>query len=235
MKIDMLDICYEAIGEGEPIILLHGWGASKETFKKLSKELSNQFRVYCIDLPGFGESEIGLPLNVYEVTELIYKFVVALKIDNPILLGHSYGGRIAIIYSSKYKVKKLILVSSAGIKNKLKLSKRIKIKVYKSLKKMGIKVKMGSKDYLNADNVKRAMLVNAVNTDLTEEMKKISIPTLLIYGNRDDTTPLLLAHKIEENINNSVLIIMEDCGHFLYLEKPTIFLMILNSFLLSNE
>ena len=230
-----IKISYEVEGDGDPIILLHGWGANKNTFNKLSNELKENFKVYKIDLPGFGDTEIGLPLSVHVVSEYIYEFTKIFNIDNPILICHSYGGRIGIIFASKYKVKKLILVSSAGVREKLRISRKMKIKAYKMLKKIGIKVKMGSKDYLNCDNVKKAMLVNAVNTDLTEEMKKIKCPTLLIYGDKDTSTPLSIANHINENIKNSSLITLDDTGHFPYLEKPTIFNLILNSFLIGDE
>lgn len=234
-NIDGIDISYEVIGSGYPMVLLHGWGANKTTFAKLSKNLSSRFKVYRMDLPGFGESNIGLPLNLNEVTDLVYHFVQKLEIKKPILLGHSYGGRIAIIYASKYPVEKLILVSAAGIKQDLSLKKRVSIKVYKILKKCKIKVKMGSKDYLDSDNVKRKMLVQAVNQDLSKEMKEIQgVETLLIYGEKDTTTPISMAKKIEKNIKNSALVTIEDSGHFPYLEQPTIFQLILDSFLAGN-
>lgn len=161
----------------------------------------------------------------------IHEFVVKLNIDNPIIFGHSYGGRIGIIYASLYKVRGLVLVSSAGVKAKLNISKRLRIKMYKLFKKVGINVKLGSKDYRDSDNVKRAMLVNAVNTDLTNEMEKINVSTILIYGENDKETPKEIAEYINTHIKNSSLVMMEDCGHFPYLEKPTIFSLILNSFL----
>ena len=82
------------IGAGEDLILLHGWGASLLTFSKLAETLSNNFKVYSIDLPGFGESSIGIPLGVEEVAEIIHEFVIKLGLEHPILCGHSYGGRI---------------------------------------------------------------------------------------------------------------------------------------------
>lgn len=235
INLNQINISYEKIGNGYPIILLHGWGANKNTFNKLANHLKDNFTVYLIDLPGFGESEIGLPLNLYEVVDIIHQFVVNLNIDNPILLGHSYGGRLAIIYSAIYPVKKLILVASAGIKEKLTLKKRINIKIYKMLKKMNINIKMGSKDYIDADNVKRKMLVDAVNTDLTAEMNQISTECLLLYGGNDSTTPIELGRKIEKNIKNSRLIEIENAGHFPYLEQPSVFNLILSSFLIGGN
>ena len=222
-------------GSGKEIILLHGWGASLLTFTKLAKNLSSSFKVYTIDLPGFGKSEIGVPLGVEEVADLIHDFVIKLNIEAPILAGHSYGGRVAIFYSSKYAVEKLVLISSAGMKQKLKFSKRFKVRVYKILKKCHLPVKMGSKDYQNADNVKRIMLVKAVNLDLREQMKHIVAPTLLLYGTKDTVTPVSLGYQIKECIHNAELIELEECGHFPYLDRLSIFSIIMMSFLLGDK
>ncbi|MDE7161896.1 MAG: alpha/beta hydrolase [Anaeroplasmataceae bacterium] len=94
---------------------------------------------------------------------------------------------------------------------------------------------MGSTDYQNADNVKRIMLVKAVNTDLRKEMKRIAAPTLLLYGTKDTVTPLSLGYQIKENINNAELIELEECGHFPYLERPSVFSIILMSFLIGES
>ena len=90
-----------------------------------------------------------------DVVKILHHFLMSLKIDNPILLGHSYGGRLAMIYASLYKVDKLILVSAAGLKEKLKIDKWLKIKVYKIFKKLNITLNMGSDDYKDSDEIKK--------------------------------------------------------------------------------
>ncbi len=235
IEISNIHIHYESKGEGKPILLLHGWGASLKTFSKLSETLKEHFCVYSIDLPGFGQSDIGVPLSIEEVADIIHLFCEKLSIENPILLGHSYGGRIGIIYASRYQVDQLILVSSAGIKQKLKFSKKLKVRIYRAFKKLHIPVKMGSADYQNADNVKRIMLVQAVNQDLKNEMRKITVPTLLLYGTKDKVTPLSMGYEIKNNIQNSFLIELEDCGHFPYLERPSYFHLILMSYLVGES
>lgn len=223
------------MGAGDPFVMLHGWGANRNTFKNLANHLKERYKVYILDLPGFGESEIGLPFNLFEVSDILKHFCDYLHITNPIILGHSYGSRIAIIYASKYKVKKLILVSAAGLKEKLRFDKRLKVKIYKFLHKYHINVKMGSKDFLDADNVKRRMLIDAVNTDLSKEMNLIDgIDVLLIYGKDDKTTSVEIGRKIEEKIKNSALVIIDDASHFPYLQQPTIFNLILDSFLVGE-
>ena len=197
--------------------------------------MSSNFKVYSIDLPGFGESQVGVPLGVEDVAEILHDFVIELGLDAPVLCGHSYGGRVAIIYASKFSVEKLVLISSAGLKQKLKFSKRFKVRIYKILKKCHIPVKMGSTDYQNADNVKRIMLVKAVNTDLKNELKLIAAPTLLLYGTKDTVTPLSLGYQMKQYIHNAELVELEECGHFPYLERPSIFAIILMSFLVGES
>ncbi len=111
----------------------------------------------------------------------------------------------------------------------------MKIKGYKLLKKCHLPVKMGSEDYQNADNVKRVMLVKAVNTDLREYMKRIHSSTLLIYGVEDEVTPLELGYQIKGLIPGAVLIEMEECGHFPYLDRPSFFSLIVMSFLVEGN
>ena len=158
-----------------------------------------------------------------------------MNINNPIILGHSYGGRIGIVYASKYNVDKLVLVSSAGIKEKLTKRKQFKIKVYKFFKKHHINLNLGSKDYKDADVVKKEMLVKTVNQDLRKYMNKIYVPTLLMYGENDKTTSVGMAKIINKEIKNSTLIILDECGHFPYLDRPNYFLLILNSFLMGDN
>jgi pimeloyl-ACP methyl ester carboxylesterase len=234
-EIDDIKIYYDEYGRGKDIVLFHGWGASKNTFNSLAKSLEENYHVVSIDLPGFGETKIDNPIFLEDNVKLIHKLLVSLGIHSPILLGHSYGGRLAMIYSSLYKVDKLVLVSAAGLKEKLKLDKWFKIKIYKLFKKYSIILKTGSDDYKNSDDIKKKMLVEAVNNDLSNYLDNISTPTLLIYGRNDNVTSLPLARKINEKIKTSSLVVMEGSGHFPYLEEPTIFGLILNSFLAGDE
>ena len=135
-----INIYYERFGSGIPIIFLHGWGCSLDVFKQTASTLKNKYEVFLIDLPGFGKSSnIEIPLDVKEVTTIIKDFIEKNSIINPILIGHSYGGRILIEYaSSSTNISKLILIDSAGIKHK-SLKKWIKIKLYK-LKKYYFKL-----------------------------------------------------------------------------------------------
>ena len=234
ININNINIHYKVEGSGEDLILLHGWGANLNTFLNLSKNLSENFRVYSLDLPGFGESKISKSMDIEEVTKIIKEFVDRLKINNPILLCHSYGGRIGIVYSSKYYVRKLVLVSSPGVKE-VSFKKRIKIRIYKILKVFRIKLNIGSEDYKNADEIMKEMLVKTVNQDLVEYMKGIDTQTLLMYGDKDNVTPLSMGYKINSFIKGSRVVVLKECGHFPYLERPGYFMFILNCFLLGEN
>ena len=234
-EIDNINIYYNEYGNGKNIILLHGWGMSKDTFNDLAVNLSSNYHIIAIDLPGFGQTKIDKEMMLNEVARLLHKFILALNIDHPIILGHSYGGRIAMIYASLYQVDKLVLVSAAGLKEKLSIDKWLKVKIYKLFKKCNISLKMGSDDYKNCDDIKKKMLVEAVNNDLSIYLSDIKAPTLLIYGRNDKVTSISLARRINELIVPSSLVIMEGSSHFPYLEEPTIFRLILNSFLVGDE
>lgn len=235
ISIENIEIHYDMSGTGPPIILLHGWGANRFTFTRLAKHLEENFTVYTIDLPGFGDSVIDIPYSVNDVAYILHDFVVNLDIVSPIILGHSYGGRVAIAYASMYDVAKLILVDSAGIKKKLSLRKKLSVFTYKIVKRFRKNMKWGSSDYKQASTLMKKMLVMTVNTDLTSKMKLINTPTLLIYGRNDSITTLAEGYTIQKNIRNSSLVVMEDCEHFPYLERPSYFEIVLDAFILGAD
>ncbi len=122
VTVDGLHINYTVQGEGPAVVLLHGWGANLQSFRMVQDFLSRNFRTYAIDLPGFGESdEPPVAWGVPEYTDFLHKWLTSLNIENPILVGHSNGGRISIMYASSRPVRKIILIDSAGIKPKRKL------------------------------------------------------------------------------------------------------------------
>ena len=230
-----IKINYEVSGVGSPLIFLHGWGRNLSDFKKVSNQIYDDFTVYLVDLPGFGESIMNNSLSVLEYADVINKFCLSLAIINPIVVGHSFGGRVAIAYASKYEVNRLVLVCSPGIKQKFNLVKYLKIKTYKVLKKLKIKNNMGSVDYKNSSNIMKETLVKAVNYDLSLEAKKITVPTLLVYGEKDRQVPLKIGKRLNSLIDNSALIVVPKCGHFPHIERYRYFLIVLKSFIYGNK
>lgn len=243
-KYDKLNINYDIVGNGPPIIMLHGWGTNYHTFDSIVTNIKKCYTVFLIDLPGFGMSDE--PRYIYNLNNYVHflkTFIEELQIDNPIILGHSFGGRIAIKYASKYEnISKLILVDSAGIKKRLSIKKKLEILKYKILKKFYRITKnikkyneltntYGSTDYINSTNIMKCVLSKVVNEDLTKLLKNIKVETLIIWGKDDLTTPYTDAIKMNKYIKNSGLVTIDSAGHFPYLERKKYFNIILNNYL----
>ncbi|MDF2608257.1 MAG: alpha/beta hydrolase family protein [Bacillales bacterium] len=245
--IDGVKVNYIVSGEGRNVILLHGWGQNIQAFEAVHKFLDKKFRVYTIDFPGFGESDQPpVPWGIEEYTVLVEKFVNELQIIDPILVGHSFGGRVSIVYSSRNEVRKVILVDSAGVKPKRSLEYYVKVYTFKTAKHLlrlpiinkyekeflnKLRSKFGSSDYKNTTGVLQQTMVKVVNEDLTHLMPKISAPTLLIWGENDTATPVSDGKLMEKLIPDAGLVILKGCGHFSYLEKFNEFAVIVDHFL----
>ena len=123
-RIKNTDINYVDYGTGKnTIVLLHGWGQNIEMMKPIGDRLSKNNRIIIVDLPGFGESkEPDTIWTMYDYTECIHELLESLKVKNPMLIGHSFGGKISLIYASKYDVSKLVLFGSPFKKEIKKLS-----------------------------------------------------------------------------------------------------------------
>ncbi len=243
-KYDELKINYNIIGTGPPIIMLHGWGANYHTFDYLANTLKDNFTIFLIDLPGFGMSDE--PRYIYDLNNYVHflhTFIEELQIDSPILLGHSFGGRIIIKYASRYNdISKIILIDSAGIKHKMPLSKKIQILKYKFLKKYYRITKnitkynelinsSGSIDYINSTPIMKGVLSKVVKEDLKKYLKKIKNETLIIWGKEDLETPYSDALYMNKTIKNSGLVTIEESGHFPYLERKKYTSIIINKYL----
>ena len=223
-KVKNIKINYKQYGEGEDVVLLHGWGQNIEMMKPLGDNLVDHYRVTIIDLPGFGlSSEPDYAYTIFDYTDLVYELLDILKIKKPILMGHSFGGRIAIVYASKYPVNKLVLFGSPCVRHEYKSFKQSfykKIKKVKLLKPLinVMKNHVGSPDYRNASPIMREILVKAVNQDLSEYAKKITCSTLLIWGENDEAVPVSEARELDELLNDSALIVLPGT-HYCYLEN----------------
>lgn len=234
-----VDINYIDYGEGKnTIVFLHGWGQNIEMMKPVGDKLQKNNRIIIVDLPGFGETkEPDTIWTMYDYADAIKEFLTELKIDNPIMVGHSFGGKISLIYASKYKTEKLILFGSPFKKEVKKLS--MKTKVLKSLKKVPViknlegfaKKHIGSRDYKAASDFMRKILVEHVNLDITEDVKKIKCPTLIVWGTMDSEVPIERAYELEKLIDDSAVIPYEGCTHYAYLERLGETINIIKSFI----
>jgi pimeloyl-ACP methyl ester carboxylesterase len=266
VKIDGLEINYKTIGNGDtPIVLLHGWVKDCEKYSPLDKYFSEarNFCVFIPDLPGLGKSEEpkeDLPAgrrgwNLDNYVELVDKFIESARRQHDnvlsqkaVIIGHSFGGMIAIKYAVKNpeKISKLILTGAAGIRHR----PTIKQKIFFILAKMGkflfslpricrlqkpaqkILYKMARvKDYYQASPRMKEVMKNVLAQDLTPCLEKIKPATLLVWGRLDKTTPLSDGEIMNRKIKNSKMVIIDNANHSLPYQRPKEFIKIIFEFL----
>lgn len=246
-KYNGIELSYSIEGEGDAVVLLHGWGCDKSIWKSSIEALRSNFRVVAVDFAGFGASEEPETIwGVEEYTCSVEALLKELNIQSPTLVGHSFGGRVSILYASRNEVKSVVLTDAAGVKPRRSFSYYRKVYTYKLLKRalpllIGEKkaqmlldqrrAKSGSSDYNRATPMMRAILSKCVNEDLCYAMPKISAPTLLFWGDMDTATPISDAHKMAKLIPDAGLVVAEGAGHFAFLERPGLWLETLKSFL----
>lgn len=249
IDIDNIKLCYDRTGSGlRPVIVMHGWGCSSQTIASVAAACADaSTTVYNIDLPGFGASpEPPSPWTVYDYANVIQKFVISKQLLDPVIIGHSFGGRIAIILASRMKLDRLVLVDAAGIKPRRKLSYYLKVYSFKAVRHLlplllgrergahvieRMRGRSGSQDYRNSSPMMRRVMSLAVNEDLRHLLPHITAPVLLIWGANDTATPLADARLMEKLIPDAGLVCYPDAGHFSYLDRPSQTAAVLASFL----
>jgi len=239
VEIAGIKINNQIMGEGDPIVMLHGWGANITLLQALAERLiTHGYQVYMFDLPGFGDSDD--PPEAYTVFDYA-KFCIAyldyFNLNQVYLFGHSFGGRLGLILASDYaqRIKKMTLSDSAGIKTRAPLTSRLRLYSYKfirdSLNTIGAKSlsdtlretynkRYGSTDFQQVSGVMRQTFINVVNQDLLDHASRVTVPTVLIWGDKDEDTPLWQGQKLEATIPDCGLVIYEGAGHYAYLEYP---------------
>lgn len=225
--VNKLKTDYLKIGTGPTLVFLHGWskGINKQRYLKLFQLLSPKFQIIALDFPGFGASDTPTtPWTVSDYAQFTNNFLDKLKINKCILIGHSFGGRVAITLASQHnpKIQKIILIDAAGIERKslkIKLISTISGFIPPSLKKLLLPA-LGSKDYLDTNGVMRQTFKNIVNQNLEELLPQINIPTHLIWGGQDYTTPLSHAQIIHKLIPQSTLDVVPNANHGLPYRQP---------------
>jgi pimeloyl-ACP methyl ester carboxylesterase len=250
ISVDGINTHYEDRGSGDIIVILQGWGTNLALYEGLISHLSMTHRVIAPELPGFGETpEPPEPWGIAEYSKFVLKFLDALNIKRANFLGHSNGGRIIIkIASGKahIKIPKIILIGSAGIipeKTPEQLRRQKRYKIGKNILSSApvklifpdalenFKKRSGSEDYRNASPIMRDTLVKLVNEDLSALLPAVKQPTLLVWGELDDATPLSDAKKMEGLLPDGGLVVVKGAGHYCYLEQPNFVFRVLDSFL----
>ncbi len=229
-------IGYHEVGLGSPVVLLHGWGGDSRSFAPVQQALASDFRVLAIDFPGFGRSAAPPETwGVGDYADNLRRWLEEQGIDRVSLVGHSFGGRVAIVTAARWPtlVERLGLVDSAGILPRRTVGYHFKVRTSKIARRVlaspalararpalerRLYDALGASDYAKAGPL-RPTFVRVVNEDLRPLLPQITAPTLLIWGDKDDATPLEDGKLMAREIPGARLTIYPGAGHFAYLDR----------------
>ncbi|MGN1319497.1 MAG: alpha/beta fold hydrolase [Acutalibacteraceae bacterium] len=241
---------YQIWGNGDiKVLLLHGWAASFDTYRGIAEALSDRCTLYAVNFPGCGDSQtMPTPWNLDDYCDFVLEFMSKMELVNPIIIGHSHGGRVTMKLTADGKVSppKIVLLDAAGLIPKKSFKQKVRARNFKIIKKVltipmlkgkteGLlnkaRAHYGSADYNAAPEVLRKTMVSLVNTDIRDILPNIKCPSLLIWGENDTATPLEDAKTIEKLIPDAGLCVIKGTGHFSFCEKPYEAHAILRSFI----
>lgn len=234
----------------ETIVILHGWGLTGDRFAGLAREFSKLgYRVFSPDLPGFGQEKIPpRPFSLTDYAEFLFNFCKKNQVFRAILVGHSFGGRIALKFNELYPehVAALVLSGTPGFTP----VSREKLAVVIALAKIfGLVFKIppfsffegpvrlwyyyvvGAKEFLRAEGTMRQTFKNIVREELVSSMRAVRCPTVLIWGRQDIIIPLAIAERMLGQIKNSKLKVVDGTDHGLPFRQPKKFVQVADEFL----
>ena len=249
-------------GRGNPLLLIHGIFSSSFVWHRNINTLSRNFDVIAIDLKGYGYSDKPADgkYSQKDIREFLIHFMDALRINKAVLIGHSWGGGIAmdLALSCPERFEKLVLIDSTGYKLKFSSLKWLLkihclgqfVLTFFDEKAVGRILKhwvffnpslvTGEElqGWINPYYVKGATLaaleIRKINFNMEDRIKYLSHPTLIIWGKEDKFLNVEISKKFERDIKNSILKIIEDCGHNPQEEKPEEVNKIISEFILSH-
>ena len=226
------------LGEGLPVVMLHGWGANLQLMQPLAERLATMgFRCYVPDLPGFGQTEKPpAGWSVHDYTNWVLAYLDFHQLTQVYVIGHSFGGRLSLVLGAQHsqRIRKMILANSAGVPYKSNQSASLRLKTYRlalnTLNRIGLQQpanqlrhwyteRYGSTDYKAATGTMRETFVKVVNEDLLPFAAQVKPSTLLIWGGQDEDTPLWQGQLLEKTIPDAGLVVYDDAGHYSYLDR----------------
>lgn len=249
-----INLSYQKIGSGKPLLILHGWGSSGRVMMPVAQQLSHLRTCYVLDLPGFGNSDLpSRGWNIDDYTDCIQQFVTDQFDESVDLFVHSFGGRITLkLCARKFGQKhidKVLITGGAGMKPKrpfkfyvkkytaktlkapfLILPEKLREKALAQLRKTALWKSLGSSDYAKLEGVMRETFVKSVTEYLESCLPDIPHEVLLLWGQNDRATPLYQGQRMEQGLKNGALVVIENAGHYAFLDRPKHFASIAEAF-----
>ncbi|MGM0587973.1 MAG: alpha/beta fold hydrolase [Bacteroidota bacterium] len=245
---------YLTLGQGKPLVILHGWGSSAQVMMPLAQQLSDIRTCYVIDLPGFGDSPPPPQAwTIDDYADLIEAFLREVVSTPSDFLVHSFGGRIALKLFSRTHITQyvdnLLITGGAGMRPKrtlryyyrkytakalkapfLLLPGNIKESSLNWLRSTRLWKTLGSSDYQQLSGVMRETFVKTVTEHLESTLPKIDQEVLLLWGEEDSATPVYQAERMEQGLPNAALVTIPHAGHYAFLDQPDRFVRIARAF-----
>ena len=232
------------------VVVLHGWGASAAAVASIQACLAASHDSVAPDLPGFGASDpVPAVWGSEEYLATITRLLDQLGVRRASFVGHSRGGHFAFAFAARNpdRVDRLVLIDSAGIRGRRNAAYRARVLAFKAGRRVlqsrplagarGAPLRalferrFGSDDYRAASGPLRGTLVRLVNEDARHLLSSVRAPTLLIWGERDDATPLVDGQLMERLIPDAGLVVFPGAGHFSYADDPGRFCRVVSHFL----
>jgi len=216
---------YLKAGSGPPVVLIHGGASDSRDWIETMKELGGEHTFYALDMIGYGQSEKReRGYYLHEFGDFLTGFIEKLKLDRPALVGHSLGGRFCLDVAIKYpeKVRKLVLIDTTGL-GKMSVYGNVLQLFFWGLRKVlrqpqpypNFLMKKGEKFHRSYD----------------EDLRRLTIPTLLVWKQYDPYLPASIARKAERLMPNAKLAVLEGYGHAPHQKDSKAFNKILADFL----
>jgi len=238
LTLNQVKIAQAIIGEGEPVLLLHGWGANIELLWPLANALRQRgYQTYTLDMPGFGFSQQPLQAwTIFDYANFILSYLDAHNLARVHLFGHSFGGRLGLILGAQHseRIQKMILSNSAGLRPHVSIWLQLRLGIYKAIRDNLYKLHLntlantlreqynkryGSSDFQQASGIMRETFIQIINEDLAPYAGRVKPSTLLFWGDHDEETPLWMGYELERLIPDAGLVIHQGAGHYAYLDK----------------
>jgi pimeloyl-ACP methyl ester carboxylesterase len=232
------------VGSGPPVVVLHGWGGRIESMVPAIRCLGARWHALAIDLPGFGESPV--PAGVWGTADYavyVRDLLAQLEVENAHFVGHSFGAKTALYLAATHYgiVNKVVAVGASGLRSAPSISVRARRGASRAARWAGrlggpgrslrdaAYRKLASQDYREAGEM-RPILVKVVNEDISGLLPLVKAPTLLVWGDRDDSVPLAHARAMERLIPDAGVVVFEGAGHFAYLDQADRFCTVIRHF-----
>lgn len=239
----------ETMGQGKPLVLLHGWGMNSAVWERITKRLSTRFRLYLVDLPGMGQSRAVYPYHLHSLAEAIAEEIPGVST----ILGWSLGGLVAqqIALNQPDRVEKLILVGTnpcfvskpdwphgIAARHFEQFNERFSENFNSTLLNFltlqcmhakdarstvrQLRIAFGAKPTPTQENLNQALDI-LLQTDLREEVGRMFQTTLIIHGDRDTLAPVSAAHWLAMHMQRAQLRVIAGAAHAPFLSHAEAF------------